>query len=432
MVYSTSWRDVFKTIILEFEERGLPELVERELRVKEYNVVSIIGPRRTGKTYYFYQLIRELRGREPVLYINFEHELLSNIESRYLREALIAFREIYGIEPKYIFLDEIQVVRGWEKFVRRLYDYGKYVVYVTGSSSKMLAREIASTLRGRTITYVLLPFSFREYLRAKNIVFDRRLVEYTDKRGLILHYLREYIERGGFPEPVLRPELYNELLVSIRDSIFYRDIIERYKIRKPHILSTIIRMLVEKYGRYHSITKIHNSLKTMGIQISKATVQEYLQILEDVMLFFYVPLLKNPFQESIKAPRKTFIVDPGLLVVYGVKGEISKLMENTVFLDLLRRKNIDPTITINYWKDERGREVDFIVRRGAKTLELIQVSYELNQDNTRRELAPLIKASKTFKADKLTIITWDQEDTIIRDNKIIKVKPLWKWLLEYP
>ncbi len=107
-------------------------------------------------------------------------------------------------------------------------------------------------------------------------------------------------------------------------------------------------------------------------------------------------------------------------------------MENTVFLDLLRRKNIDPTITINYWKDERGREVDFIVRRGAKTLELIQVSYELNQDNTRRELAPLIKASKTFKADELTIITWDQEDTIIRDNKIIKVKPLWKWLLEYP
>ncbi len=432
-VDNSSWRRIFKTVILEFEEHELPQVISRELKVKEHNVVSIIGPRRAGKTYYFYQLIKELKERkQPVLYLNFEHELLSGLDARYLREALIAFRELYGVKPRYVFLDEIQVVENWEKFVRRLYDEGEYRVYLTGSSSKMLAKEIASSLRGRTITYTLLPFSFREYLRARNIGININLIEYTEERGRILYILREYLEKGGFPEPVLKPELYNELLASIRDGIFYRDIVERHDIRRPQILSILVRMLAEKYSRYYTITKLYNTLKSMGLRVSKSTIHEYLQAVEDALFFFNVYLLRNPIQEAVKSPRKIFIVDTGLLNIYGVKKELPKLMENVVYLDLLRRQNIDPLVNINYWKDERGNEVDFVIRKGVKVQELIQVTYELTPDNARREIRPLIKASKKLEVNKLTIITWDQEDEIIQDNRVIEVKPLWKWLITFP
>ncbi len=257
-----------------------------------------------------------------------------------------------------------------------------------------------------------------------------QILEYTEEKGRILYLLREYLEKGGFPEPILKPQLYNELLVSIRDGIFYRDIIERHGIRKPHILSMLVKMLAEKYGRYYTLTKLYNTLKSIGISVSKATIQEYLQVMEDALLFFNVYLIRTPIQEAVKSPRKIYIVDTGLLNVYGVKKEISKLMENAVYLDLLRRRNINPLITINYWRDEYGNEVDFVLRKGIRVEELIQVTYELNQDNMKRELRPLIKAAKRLGASKLTIITWDQEDKIIQNNNIIEVKPLWKWLLE--
>ncbi|MCD6085312.1 MAG: AAA family ATPase, partial [Desulfurococcales archaeon] len=210
-------REVFKRVLVEFEERGLPKLVERELRTKSSPLTAVVGPRRAGKTYYFFQLIKDLGGLPKCLYVDFEHELLVGVKSSELRELLVAFRELYGCEPEYVFLDEVQVVEGWERFVRRLRDSGQYRVYVTGSSSKLLAREIATQLRGRAITYLLLPFSFREYLRALNVRVDLRLIDYSDRvRGEVLHYLSKYVSEGGFPELVLKREVYSELLYSIR------------------------------------------------------------------------------------------------------------------------------------------------------------------------------------------------------------------------
>ena len=162
-----SWREVFKKVIVEFFERGVPSLVERELVVKPFDLVCIIGPRRAGKTYYFYQVIRELMDSGcRCLYVDFEYEFLRGVKAVDLVELFNAYRELYGVDPEYVFLDEIHVVSGWEYFVRRIRGSGLYRVYITGSSSKLLAREVATQLRGRAVSYILLPFSFREYLKA--------------------------------------------------------------------------------------------------------------------------------------------------------------------------------------------------------------------------------------------------------------------------
>ncbi len=424
---------MFKKVILEFNEKPLPELIERELSVKEHDVVCIIGPRRVGKTYYFYQLMKKLKKEnKPYLYVNFEHELLLGVDVKNLGDMITAYMELYGRRPRYLFLDEIHVVDKWYLFIRRLEEEG-YNVFITGSSSKLMAREIATQLRGRAISYTLLPFSFREYLKAKRVEVDLKLAEYSSREhGRILSLLKEYLEYGGFPEPVLKGELYYELLVSIRDGIFYRDIIERYSIRRPYIMETIIRILAESYSKYHTVTGVHNKLKTLGVKVSKSTVYEYIRILEEVLLFFYVPLLKTPIQEAVKTPRKTYIVDTGLLNVYGVKKDISKLMENIVFLELLRLKNNEPTLAINYWKNRQGREVDFVVSIKGKPKTLVQVTYELTTDNRRRELLPLAAASDKLGAEKLIVITWDQEYSEKYMNKNIQVIPLWKWLLMKP
>ncbi len=348
---------------------------------------------------------------------------------RNLGELITAYIGLYGHKPRYIFLDEVHVVDKWYIFVHRLEEEG-YNVFATGSSSKLMARKIATQLRGRTISYTLLPFSFREYLRAKHVKVDFKLAEYSTRgHGKILSLLREYMEHGGFPEPVLKKELYYELLTSIRDGIFYRDIVERYNIRRPYIMETITRILAESYSRYHTITGVYNKLKTLGIKVSKSTVHEYIRILEEVLLFYYVPLLKTPIQEAIKTPRKTYIVDTGLLNVYGIRKDISKLMENIVFLELLRLKNKEPTLTINYWKGRQDREVDFIVSIRGRPKTLVQVTYELTTDNRRRELLPLTIASEKLGAKKLVVITWDQEYSEKYMGKNIQVIPLWKLLL---
>ena len=426
-------KNIFKEIILEFQEKPIPSLVERELVVKEHDVVCIIGPRRVGKTYYFYQLIRKFREEnKPYLYVNFEHELLLEVDVRSLSNLITAYIELYGSKPQYILLDEVHVVDKWYLFVRRLEEEG-YNVFITGSSSKLMAREIATQLRGRAISYILLPFSFREYLKAKNVRANLKLAQYSNRiRSNILSLLREYMDYGGFPEPVLKRELYYELLTSIRDGIFYRDIIERYNIRRPYIMEAITRMLAESYSRYHTITGIHNKLKSLGINVSKSTVYEYIRILEEVLLFFYVPLIKTPVHEATRSPRKTYIVDTGLLNIYGVEKNQGKLMENTVFLELLRLKNNEPTLTINYWKDRQGREVDFVVSIRGKPRTLVQVTYELSTDNRRRELLPLVTGSTKLGAKKLIVITWDQEYNEKYMGKNIQVIPLWKWLLLKP
>ena len=427
-------REAFKRVFIEFEERGLPELVERELVVKSSPLTAIVGPRRAGKTYYFFQLIREFGGVPNCLYVDFEHELLAGVKGSDLGEMFTAFRELYGRDPTYVFLDEVQAVPGWERFVRRLRDSGKYKVFVTGSSSKLLAREVATQLRGRTITYFLLPFSFREYLRLLGVKVGHKLLKYSGRaRGEVLHHLSRYLSDGGFPELVLKRGLYDELLHSIVEGIFYRDLVDRFRVRRVSLLDYLMRLMARRVGKEFTITRIHKVLRSAGLKVSKATIMEYLNMLREVMLFFYVKQLNTPFHEALKKPRKAYIVDNSLLKVLGGPQEPTTLLENAAFLELLRMKNLNPFLEINYWREApNGPEVDFILREGTAVRALIQVTYKLTPENEDREVRALLKASRKLECGNLLIITWGQEETLNAGNKEVRVIPFYEWVLGNP
>lgn len=378
------------------------------------------------------RLIRGFGGVPNCLYVDFEHELLAGVKGSDLREMLTAFRELYGRDPTYVFLDEVQAVPGWERFARRLRDSGKYKVFVTGSSSKLLAREVATQLRGRVVTYFLLPFSFREYLRSLGVKVDRELLKYSDRaRGEVLHYLSQYLSEGGFPELVLKRELYDELLHSIVEGIFYRDLVERFRVRRVGLLNYLMRLMARRVGKEFTITKIHKVLRSAGLKVSKATIMEYLNMLREAMLFSYVKQLNTSLHEALKKPRKVYIVDNSLLKALGGPQEPTALLENAVFLELLKMKNLNPFLEINYWRESPdGPEVDFVVREGSVVRALIQVTYRLTPENEDREVRALLKSSRKLGCGNLLVITWDQGETLKVSNKEVRVIPFYEWVLD--
>lgn len=405
-------------------ERFKPKLIERELSVplESQFVISIIGPRRAGKTYYLFQLSRKVK---DYIYLNFEDSRLYGLTHKDLREIIRVFIEVYGKEPRYLFLDEIQNLKGWEIIVRELHDLRKYRIFLTGSSSKLLSKEIATQLRGRTLSYLLLPFSFREFLKAKRIKLSKYISK--DESAKIKHYLKEYLEFGGFPDVVLNEEKL-KILKEYADLILFRDFIERHKIKNIELARFLHSFTIQNFSKEISINSIFNRLKSINVRVSKNTLYDYISKLEDTVFFFFLRRysIKPHLRESY--PKKIYLCDTGLTKVVRYSEDIGKLMENTVFLELLRLKNQNPLIEIFYWKDYQQREVDFVVKEGEQIKQLIQVTYDLNPENEKREIGNLLRASKELKCNNLMIITWDQNEIIKKDGKEIRVLQLWKWL----
>ncbi|MEM7825949.1 MAG: ATP-binding protein [Candidatus Aenigmatarchaeota archaeon] len=418
-------KEEFKAAIAEFEKSELPDLVEREIEIPEHNLVTIVGPRRSGKTYLLYQKIKEM-GKKDCLFINFERGNLIGASAKNFNDMIAAYQELYGEKPKNLFLDEIQVVKDWPIGIRELYDKG-YRIFLTGSSSKLLSKEIATQLRGRAISVFVFPFSFKEFLRAKKFEEDKFSI-YTE-RGVLLKMLNEYIEKGGFPETVLKPHLHQDLLISIKDGVFYKDIVERFKVKKIKTLEFLTKVLVSNFSSYYTYSKLQNILTSSGIKISKNTVIEFVKMLEDVFLIFSVEKFERKVKETIKTQKKVYVVDNGLIKFFSPRfsTDWGKLMENVVFLELKRRfKNCE----IYYFSALSG-EVDFVLKEGLKIKQLIQVTYASGRDEIeKREIRALIKASEELKCKNLLIITWDYEDELKVKNKRIVFKPLWKWLLK--
>ncbi len=417
-------KEEFKTILAEFEKSELPKLVRREYTLPPHDLVAVVGPRRAGKTYFLFQQIAEL-GKENCLFMNFERGALAGISAREFGDMLMAYKELYGKEPKYIMLDEIQVVKDWEIGVRELHDKRKYNIVITGSSSKLLPREIATQLRGRVVSILLLPFSFREFLRARGVEIDEFSI-YAEK-ATILKNLDDYLQNGGFPEPTLKPEIYEELMASLRDGIFYRDIVERFRIRKVKTFEFFTKLLVSYFSSYYTYSKLVNILASSGAKVSKNTLIEFTKMLEECLLVFSVERFQPKIKEILRAPKKVYVVDTGLIKFFAPKfsKDVGRLMENCVFLELKRRGRGE----IFYFK-ANDKEVDFVVKEGLRIKQLIQVTYASGKDEIeRREIKSLIKASELLKCNDLLMITWDYEDELKVRNRLIKCLPLWKWLL---
>ncbi|WP_099211587.1 ATP-binding protein [Thermococcus henrietii] len=412
-------KDLTLQYLADFQEKKLPEAVERELRVplKSGQIITLIGPRRSGKTFYFYQLIKELP-REDVLYIDFEHPIFEGFESRDIMDVLKLHREAFG-EPAYVFLDEVQAVKGWERMVRYLHDEG-YSVFVTGSSSKLLSMEIASRLRGRTLTYTILPFSFREFLRAREYRVRRPL---SSKREAELKaLLREYLEWGGFPRVVLEDNemIREKLLEEYLDMVLYKDVVERYGVRNLHVMKLLLRSLMRSFAKEFSVHAFYNALKSQGIKVSKGVLYEYLGYLEDSMSVFLVKKFSYSLKTSELSIPKVYPVDAGFTRLFSFTPDTSRLMELAVFLELKRRE-----AEVYHYKNHR--EVDFVVAKRGQPVELIQVTYALDAGDVRsREVEALKSAGRKLGVESLTVITWDYRD----EKDGIRFVPLWCFLTE--
>ncbi|MFN4133479.1 MAG: ATP-binding protein [Candidatus Hadarchaeales archaeon] len=403
-------------------------------------VVSVVGVRRCGKTYLLLDRIKQLlKGLEKdnIVYVNFEHERLRNLDANDLEELLVAHREIFepnDAKPIYLFLDEIQNVRDWDKWVRRIHDERRFRIFITGSSSKLLSREIATSLRGRCISFILYPFSFAEFLKVKNYSIESLAeVQYSEERGKVLKLLREYMQFGGFPEVVLSPdeETKYKLLSSYFETIFYKDIAERYKVKNLALLDSFLRYAISNFSSYLTLTKIEKYFKSTGIKCSKKTLANFLRYSESVFLLFPVEIFSYKIKDRMQYPKKIYCVDTGVINRFANFSEnLGRLAENIVYLELKRRFEA-PRHEIFYWKDHQQREVDFVIKEGLRVKQLLQVCWDPTDEKTKkREVAGLVKTMEEFRLKEGLVITEDFEGEEEVDGKQIVYKPLWKWLLE--
>jgi len=412
--------DYFK----EYESLRL-DIFQRELKVPLDSdfIISIIGPRRAGKTYFLLSLYQKV---EDGVYLDLEDTRLMDISFREIRGVIRIFIELYGKSPKYLFFDEIQNIPKWENIVRELYDIKKYKIFITGSSSKLLSKEIATQLRGRTLSFILLPFSFREFLGFQGFRIDKYLTK--DEEARIKNLLRQYLEFGGFPD-VIKSEEKIRILKEYSDLILFRDFIERHKIRNLDLARFLHAFIIQNFSKEITLRSIFN--KVSNIRVSKNTVYEYVSKLEDTMFFFLLRKFSKRVHVRELWPKKVYLCDTGLTKVFRFTPDFGRLMENAVFIELLRKKNENPLIEVYYLK-VNDKEVDFLIKEGLNIKQLIQVTYVSNKDEIeRREIRSLLKAYDLFKESnpELLVITWDYEDILKIDNKEIKFIPLWKWLL---
>ncbi len=426
-------REIWIRIIKDFQDFKLPELVERDIKLIEppiKRVISIIGPRRTGKTFLLFQTINKLLKnieKNRILYVNFESDLLVGCGVSELRNMIEIFYEIYPENKNhkiYLFLDEIQNVPNWEKFVRAVLDMENVLIFVSGSSSKLLSKEISTALRGRTLSYCIYPFSFKEFLKAKDFEAEKYLS--SAKKAMLLNLLEKYIQ-GSYPETIFFEKEKEKILKEILDVTIYRDIVERFKVKNIRVMKLLFKSLVS--STHFSVHKFYNYLKSLGIKVSKNTIYNYVEFFSDSLILYTLRKYSGSYKEIEQTIPKIYLVDNGLLVMNGIESR-ARLMENVVFIELLRR-NFTLNNKLFYFSSEK-EEVDFVLKEGPKIKQLIQVCYNIEDFNTKeKELKALMKASRELKCSSLLVITWDYEGREKFKNKEVRFMPLWKWLLGY-
>jgi predicted AAA+ superfamily ATPase len=415
-------KETIKQVIIESQENVFPKMVPREIEIplSSKKIITITGPRRSGKTFLFFLLIKKLIAKgisiNRILYINFDDPRLLPSNSQDIELILESYRELYPEQRNknnFIFFDEIQNVKDWEIGIRRIYDTRKFNIFLTGSSSKFLSKEIATNLRGRAINFEVLPFSFKEIILAKGIKIDRNII-YSQKRFSAIKCLDLYFE-----------------LKEYLETMFFKDLIERYRIKNQNLIRELIRYLATNTASLFSLNSFYKWIK-QTYPITKRTLINYVMYLEDIGLFFLVRKFSYSLKQQTLTPRKCYIVDNGFRNVYGFKfsEDRSRVLENTVFLELKHRQAKNPLMEIFYWQDYKKREVDFVVKQGKNINKLIQVCVDISDFKTEeREVASLVKAADQLNCKDLMVITLDNDREVKVKSKNIVYKSLFKWLI---
>lgn len=434
-------KELFKQLLIDFETFDIPHGVTRNVNIPEMppqvrKAITFIGMRRSGKTWILYQNILKLLtqgiDRQRIIYVNFEDERFSEIQAKDFQSLLDAY---YELNPQYeksekifLHLDEIQVVEGWEKFVRRLLDSMQYSLYITGSSAKLLSKEIATELRGRSMSIEVFPLSFAEYLQYHTIEIDIQRIT-SKKRSVLLHYLHTYLNKGGFPECLGATDwVHREILQSYIRVVIYRDVADRHGISNISLLEKWMVHCLQNPASHLSINKVYGHFKSLGLQVSKNSLYEWLDYFEDAYCLFSVKCFDLSERKSSLKTRKIYPVDPGLINAYAIhpNTKLSQSLETAVFRSLRETSE-----TIHYYMTEQGWEVDFILQTPEGGVELYQVCVSLkDKDTYEREIRALTQAMKELALKSGIIITLEEEEEISVSEGTIFIIPAWKFLLK--
>lgn len=428
--------DFLKKIILDYQELKLEPGIPRHLDVVPVpgKATVCIGVRRSGKSTFMYQLMDRLLkkgiSRQNILYLNFFDDRLHDLRTGGIGSVLDAYYSLYPAkkneEKVYCFFDEIQDIPGWEAFVDRLMRTEKCEVYITGSSSKLLSKEIASQMRGRSLSWEIFPFSFREFLDFQGIESGSRLS--TKKQLFVQKAFEEYSDKGGFPEVAgverqMRIKTHQEYL----NAMLFRDLIERHDISHPRALMDLVYWLVDNTSSLYSINRLTGYLKSLGHNAPKSVVSDYVNWLEDAYCNFTVLVFDASLSKAHANPKKIYCIDHSFAtsIGSGVLVNSGHLLENLVYT-ALRRK----TAEISYVKTKSGKEVDFIVRFPDRRRMLIQVCESTVDRQTRtREISALAEAMSELKLKEGTIVTRNEDEMVEVDAGRITIAPAWRFLL---
>jgi len=370
----------------------------------------ITGPRRAGKSSLALQMLRG----QNFAYLNFDDSALLDGFDESKAENILD--EVYN-GYKFLLLDEVQNLTGWSIWVEKLYRRGTNLI-ITGSNANMLSDDIAAILSGRYLEIRLYPFSVEEYksYRQKsdrNSAFDNVL--YGD-----------FLKYGGYPEIALTPQVCEGYISSLYDSTIVKDIVKRYKVRKVDELYNVADWLLSNFTNTFSVTSLAGDLD-MG---SVTTVQKYCRYLQNTYLFQYLPRFNNKMKLMNKADRKCYVIDNGYILAraFELSSNLGRLLENMVFLELLKKGYNLKMHELFYYRSRNDKEVDFVCRKGVTIQQLIQVCYDISSPKTRkREIDSLIECAEELKINRLLIITWDQDETLEKDGYTIEVISVRNW-----
>lgn len=419
-------KNVIKQCIIDKrEEIASLDVVERPFVFEDCANYVFVGLRRVGKTYMLYQRVNQLLSngvdQKDILFLNFEDERLSEMQSDDLNSILEVHYEMSGSDTKPIlFFDEIQNVNHWDKFVRRLAD-SKYTIYVTGSNAKMLSSDVATTLGGRFLIYDVFPYSFEEQLKARNVDIDEDWKFSTIQQSKMNAYFSEYFKYGGLPE-IINYKDKRSMLQSLYQKIYLGDICARNNIRNSKVMGLLIKKLAESVKQPTSYNRLQNIIKSTGQSVTVNTVIDYLSFAVDSWLILPIEngYAKIGERESVK---KYYFIDNGILNLFLVDSETS-LLENFVAVTLCKKYGRENVV---YLKGDK--EIDFYI---DETNTAIQVSYSIKDDSTRnREVDALCRYAQTNKDVKPMIITWEEKENLVVDGVSIEVVPVLDWILDF-
>jgi predicted AAA+ superfamily ATPase len=426
-----------KTLLVEGWEHPWPEGVPRQVPsrlIDRQRLLTIVGPRRAGKTYLGYQLMhRLLRSGVPkrsILVVNWEDERLSPPTGRELTELLPTYDELQdwdGRRPLYLFLDEIQNVPQWSKWTRRVMEqHPSLHLVLTGSSSKLLSTELATELRGRGSSFTLYPYSFDEWLSAAGPVpAVTQELRHSREAARLLRSFDSYLARGGFPE-VRREEDPRPILQGYYRAMFLRDLVERYRVQNVGLLEDFLKIQISRFAALSSLSSIHKELIEVHGRVSKSTLSQYARAAREILLLFEAMRYSPKVREHLLFPKKVYAVDHGLLeaIRFSATEDQGRLLENAVFMEL-KRRGYDPF----YFKERQ--ECDFVLRDGTQSIAAVQACWALTSARVReREVGGLEEALDRLRLKEGWIITRSEFDEFRRGVLRIHVRPFWHFALD--